>query len=67
MIKFDFTVDEEDASNIMGIMQSAVCHCDVKVLDEMAANNDPEVILFLKRHKAYLTDLQKKMKNYRHE
>ena len=65
MVKFEFTVNDSDAENIMGIMMEAQNNCDLKILDEMCGRADPKTIQWYTEHKEYLKNLRKKMKNFR--
>lgn len=64
-VKFEFTVNDVDAENIMGAMNDYIVKMQLKILDEMEGSNREQYILSYKRHQEYFRELIGKMKNTR--
>lgn len=62
MIKFNFTVNETDAENIMSLMQAGVAKQNEYILDAILDGTTEEET-WHRKHKAYLIELIAKMKH----
>ena len=70
-VHFDFIVSDEDAMNIMDILNDEISRTGMKIIKEMA-NHDLTTaveanIVWYKSHQVYLKELMLKMKNTRVE
>lgn len=70
MVKFDFTVTDADAENIMEIMRNQIMHNNQHILELMADPNYPTQEHYIEAYKQdneYIVGLIKKMNNTRVE
>lgn len=60
-IQFQFTLNDEDAENLMFLIQNAISQCHVGMLKAMGEKNGEAYVSWYKNHIKYIERMQETM------